>query len=84
MKYFKENTSQRDDRKQIMPKYTVGSHLIGGDVPPCSDSERRKKQVENSLNMNKSKLGRIFSPFSPDEIKHPEHMKPISDDEIPA
>jgi len=53
MKYFKENTSQRDE-KQFMPTYTVGSQLIGGDVPPCSDKERRMRQIEASIRMNQS------------------------------
>ena len=76
MKYFKENTSQRVDRKQIMPKYTVGSQLIGGDVPPCSDKERRMRQIEASIRMNSNKLGRLFAHFTQEELKSPDLLKP--------
>ena len=82
MKFFKKLSSKKEDKKQINPKYTVGSHLIGGDAPPCSDKERRLAQVENSVKMNTKKLGKVFSWFSQEQLKSPDILKPDKDDEL--
>ena len=90
MKYYNK-TSQRDKKqersenrktKKFMPKYTVGSTLQGGDVSPCSDKERRMRQIESSIRMNKNKIGRIFSIFNQEQLKSPDVLKPNKDDEL--
>ena len=80
MKFYKK--SSKKEGKQYMPTYTVGSALRGGDVPACSDKERRMRQIEASVRMNRNKLGRIFSPFTREQLKSPEILKPNKDDEL--
>jgi len=80
MKFFK--TSSKREEKKIIPTYTVGSALRGGDVPPCSDKERRMLQIEASIRMNRNKLARIFAPFTQEQLKSPDVLKPKKEDEL--
>lgn len=77
MKYFKENTSQ-----QHVQKPTVGSKLLDEPEVMCSDKERRMRQIEASVLMNRNKLGRLFAYFTQEELKKPDVLKPNKDDEL--
>jgi len=79
MRYFK-NTSRRDEQR-VKPKNTVGSALREGPGHVFSDKERRLRQIEASVKMNKNKLGRLFAHFTQEQLKSPEVLKPKTDDE---
>jgi len=75
MKFYK--TSQRDVQKP-----TVGSKLLDEPEAAFSDKERRMRQIEASIRMNRNKLGRLFAHFSQEELKSPDVLKPNKDDEL--
>jgi len=77
MKYFNK-TSQRDVQKP-----TVGSKLLDEPEAAFSDKERRMRQIEASIKMNRNKLAKIFTPFTQEQLKSPGITQPDTDDEIP-
>jgi len=86
MRYFekyslKQEGSENRKTKKFMPKNTVGSQLIGGDAAPCSDKERRLRQIEASVKMNANNMGKLFSFFTREQLKSPGITQPETDDE---
>jgi len=74
MKYFKKNTSQRDEKK-FMPTYTVGSTLHD-DPEPLTEKETAIRKIEDSIKMQKDgPVSRLFSPLDEREIKITNHLK---------
>jgi len=45
-------------------KPTVGSRMLGGDVPPASDEQRLQLRIDNHGVMKKDNIGRIFAAFT--------------------
>lgn len=76
MKYFKDKTPT-----SIEGKNNVGSSLNEGPGHIFSDKERRMRQIEASIKMNRNKMGRLFSSFTREELKSPGIFKPDKDDE---
>jgi len=78
MKFFKEKDPNKG-KKEFVPKYTTGGTMHDADNPPGTDEEKRKRQIEASIKMNKSTMGKIFSPFTKEQLQSPYIIKPKTD-----
>ena len=79
MRYFNKEKDPNEGKKEFVPKYTIGGTMHDADNPPGSDEERLMRQIEASIKMNKSKMGRIFSPFTQEQLQSPDIIKPKKD-----
>jgi len=77
MKFFKEKDPNKG-KKEFVPKYTIGG-AFDADNPPGTDEEKRMRQIEASILMNKNKMGSLFSPFTKEQLQSPYIIKPNKD-----
>lgn len=78
---FNHRRNINEGKKEFVPKYTIGGTMHDADNPPGSDEEKRMQQIEASIKMNKSTMGRIFSPFTKEQLQSPYILKSIKGDE---